>query len=347
MTLSLTHSTVVGVPDDGTSPVGTDEWNAAHSTSMATNMLLGRGTAGTGSIEEITLGTNLSFTGTTLNAAGGGGGTPGGSSLQIQYNNSSAFGGMAGTSWDDTNRSLTITGATVTTSKPVIDAVQTWNSGAVTFTGYRFKVISTASAGASKPFDVQVDNGTNSGSCFYVASTDGNIVINQVGSAISTTPFRVQNQGSDVITVSTTSISLAQSSSLINLRTSSGINWEGNAQLWSDAANVIASRVGTSAQTFRVYNTFTDLSNYERHSTIWSSNVCYLKNENAGTGSARLMIPVTGTTTVSGLPSASTAGAGARAMVTDANATTFLTTVAGGGSNIVPVVSDGTNWKIG
>jgi hypothetical protein len=38
-----------------------------------TNRLIGRATAGAGVIEEITLGTNLSFTGTTLNAAGGGG----------------------------------------------------------------------------------------------------------------------------------------------------------------------------------------------------------------------------------------------------------------------------------
>ncbi len=38
---------------------------------MATNKLLGRNTAATGAIEEITLGTNLSMTGTTLNAAGG------------------------------------------------------------------------------------------------------------------------------------------------------------------------------------------------------------------------------------------------------------------------------------
>ncbi len=49
------------------------DWNADLTTSMATNKLLGRGTAGTGPFEEITLGTNLSLTGTTLNATGGGG----------------------------------------------------------------------------------------------------------------------------------------------------------------------------------------------------------------------------------------------------------------------------------
>lgn len=54
-----------------------------------------------------------------------------------------------------------------------------------------------------------------------------------------------------------------------------------------------------------------------------------------------------GVTTVSGLPSAATVGAGTRAFVTDANATTFASTVAGGGANNVPVYSDGTNWKIG
>jgi hypothetical protein len=55
----------------------------------------------------------------------------------------------------------------------------------------------------------------------------------------------------------------------------------------------------------------------------------------------------TGSKTVSTLPSAVTAGAGARAFVTDANSTTFHATVAGGGANKVPVVSDGTNWLIG
>jgi hypothetical protein len=50
--------------------------------------------------------------------------------------------------------------------------------------------------------------------------------------------------------------------------------------------------------------------------------------------------------TVSELPAAG-ANQGARAFVTDATSTTFLSVVAGGGVNKVPVVSNGTNWLIG
>lgn len=52
----------------------------------------------------------------------------------------------------------------------------------------------------------------------------------------------------------------------------------------------------------------------------------------------------TGQTTVAGLPAAATAGAGARAYVTDASVCTFLSTVVAGGSTKCPVTSDGTNW---
>jgi hypothetical protein len=62
---TLTNCT--GLPGAAT----TGAYTAAGLT-LSTARLLGRSTAGTGAAEEITLGTNLSFTGTTLNAAGGG-----------------------------------------------------------------------------------------------------------------------------------------------------------------------------------------------------------------------------------------------------------------------------------
>lgn len=51
--------------------------------------------------------------------------------------------------------------------------------------------------------------------------------------------------------------------------------------------------------------------------------------------------------TVSALPLASTAGAGARAFVTDADSTTFNAPAVGGGANSMPVFSNGTAWFIG
>lgn len=51
--------------------------------------------------------------------------------------------------------------------------------------------------------------------------------------------------------------------------------------------------------------------------------------------------------TVANLPAAATAGAGARAFVTDATSTTFNAALSGGGANSVPVFSDGSAWKVG
>jgi hypothetical protein len=51
--------------------------------------------------------------------------------------------------------------------------------------------------------------------------------------------------------------------------------------------------------------------------------------------------------TVASLPAAATGNKGARYFVSDANATTYASVVAGGGGNIIPVYSDGTNWRIG
>jgi hypothetical protein len=57
--------------------------------------------------------------------------------------------------------------------------------------------------------------------------------------------------------------------------------------LWRDAAGVLALRNGTNAQGFRVYNTFTDASNYERGAVRWSGNEFQLFTDSLGTGSVR------------------------------------------------------------
>jgi hypothetical protein len=73
-TAKVTNATHTGdVTGSGALTIAADAVTFPKMQNIATAKLLGRGTAGTGDVEEITLGTNLSFTGTTLNAAGGGG----------------------------------------------------------------------------------------------------------------------------------------------------------------------------------------------------------------------------------------------------------------------------------
>lgn len=102
---------------------------------------------------------------------GGGDGTPGGSSLTIQYNAAGAFGGMGGTAWNNTTRSLTITGATVTTDTPVLSYTQTWNAGGVTFSGLLANYTDTASAAASSLIRLQI-GGTDR----FVVRKDGAVI---------------------------------------------------------------------------------------------------------------------------------------------------------------------------
>lgn len=95
-------------------------------------------------------------------------------------------------------------------------------------------------------------------------------------------------------------------------------------------------------------------------STVPAGNISYVQYNNGNlmggsasftfvdsTGVLTAPLVKTSATTFSGLPLPSIVGAGVRSFITDASTTTFLATVTGGGSNSVPVVSNGTNWIVG
>lgn len=76
--------------------------------------------------------------------------------------------------------------------------------------------------------------------------------------------------------------------------------------------------------------------------------ICSTDNGYAiGGASNRFSRLVLAPTALASLPTAATAGAGAIAIASDLNSTTFNATAASGGSNVMLVHSDGTNWKIG
>jgi hypothetical protein len=294
-------------------------------------------------------------------------GSVAGSDTQVQYNDGGAFGGSAGFTYNETNLTVDLGGGTVTADDPVLNLTQTWNNAAVTFNGIKLDITNTAAAAGSKHILLQkgaVDRFwiTTDGTTGTATETVwvGGTTTQQLRLYNSTTAFTLRSYAGatarEFITFAgngglTMAVSNAQPLAL-NVGTTGAVTivGSGTTYLNSPANNTLeigGVLAGATAQTLRLYNTYTNTTNYERVTLTWASNVCYLKPENLGTGSARLFVPVTGSTTVTGLPSAATAGAGARSFVTDATATTFLSTVAGGGANAVPVVSNGTDWLIG
>lgn len=72
-----------------------------------------------------------------------------------------------------------------------------------------------------------------------------------------------------------------------------------DAFLWREAAETIAQRHGGNAQSFRIYNTYTDAANYERAALEFSSNTLILRSQAAGTGTVRdLRLSTTGVANV-------------------------------------------------
>ena len=176
---------------------------------------------------------------------------------------------------------LTLTGGTVTTSTPVIDATQTWNAAGVTFTGIKFNVTDTASAAGSLLMDLQVGgasrfkvdkNGSLTGpATFEIISSSSTRLL--IGSTliyyVDASEIRVPNFG---ITFCTGASAATTEFSLLR-----------------DAAHTLAQRSGTNAQTFRIYNTFTDASNYTLFSVSSDGGTFYVGQYNAGTGTSRAL----------------------------------------------------------
>lgn len=73
------------------------------------------------------------------------------------------------------------------------------------------------------------------------------------------------------------------------IRADSGFYLLSDVYLTRDAAYTLAQRNGTAANTFRVYNTYTDASNYERGVFDWTTTASMLTigTQAAGTGSNR------------------------------------------------------------
>lgn len=161
---------------------------------------------------------------------------------------------------------LSANNGTLTASAPVLDLAQTWNNAAVTFTGFRFNVTNTNSSALSLFADFQVGGTTQ-----FSVRRDGLI--------FARNRIEIQNT-----TVGFQTSAAANGASPV--RYASDTNGLGQIYTSGNVVELLGTTT-TSPQTFRLYNTFTDASNYERAELRWTSNVCELAVTRAGTGSSR------------------------------------------------------------
>lgn len=146
-------------------------------------------------------------------------------------------------------------------TQPISNLVTTWNAAGTTFNAIKMNVTDTASAAASNLLELQT-----SGSSRFSLRKSG------VGLAHS------EWQAPSIWATSVLYVGPSAQVGLI-----------------SNGVGTLEQRGGTSAQTFRLYNTYTDASNYERGFMQWTANFFEVGTVGAGTGSSARSVRVTTT----------------------------------------------------
>lgn len=170
-------------------------------------------------------------------------------------------------------------GETVTTSKPLIDMVQTWNDAAVPFTGLRWNFTDTASAAASLLMDLQVGETSKfsvdkAGTISFGAN--GTIESNSTGRLL----FKTGSDTSGFAGSRFTAVSFGIGSNALNP----------DLRIERDAANIFAQRNGLFAQTGRWYGSYTDVSNNAGFEIVTQAGDTLLRSFANGTGTKRSIV---------------------------------------------------------
>jgi len=207
----------------------------------------------------------------------------------------------------------------------LVDLSQTWNNAAGNPTAIKLNVTNSQSGSTAKLMDLQVG-----GESKFSVSKTGNINFGSTStqSLIDGVSNGVGNEliiGSIVSGVGIKN-NVFMKTNYLQMYLNSFFGWSvdprlntGDLTLYRDAASTLAQRNSTNSQTFRLYNTYTDASNYERSalSFVTYSGALYTKlaAESAGTGAANIGIALspkgTGAITAQ-VPDGTVAGGNAR-----------------------------------
>jgi hypothetical protein len=160
------------------------------------------------------------------------------------------------------DRALAATGGL---SGSILNLEQTWNTSG-TPTAIKLNVTNTASNAASNLMDLQV----GAVSMFKV-NKDGAVSLNSLDKPLGT------------LLINSTSV--AGATIYGNTRIQAGsLNFNANLYLYPDDANILAQRNSINPQAFRLYNTYTSSTNFERLNLRWDTNVVKIGTEKGSAG---------------------------------------------------------------
>ena len=262
MALSVTHPYVSAIADSGdTSVVQPSDWNAGHTI------------AGLGTGVETALGVAIGSSGAFI----------------------------------PNNQAASIAAGTLTTDVKALDLSATWNAAGVPLTGIKFNVTDTASAAASLLMDLQVG-----GASKFKIKKDGKI---SVGAGTGTAPCVSLDGATTGLALYSGGNSWGLSSNGVSklfcfnggdlfIGSATALGWSNGTAadagtldtlLYRDAANTLAQRNGTNAQTLNVYGTWTDASN-KRYLSIamTTAGVASITPTGAGTGASGNVLHISG-----------------------------------------------------
>ena len=196
-----------------------------------------------------------------------------------------------GTGDSPTFANLTLTSPSLVSSAPVTIS-QTWNgTGSTVFTALKVNAVSTASSTASLLLDLQVGGVSQ-------FSIQRNGTLRMPGAdpetklSYSAAGFLFYGSGSPSLFIGQDGTgngnAVMGNTGFIGFASAfTAASGNADTRLYRDAANTLALRNGANAQTFRVYNTYTDASNYERFNISFNSSRLEISTSQAGSGASR------------------------------------------------------------
>lgn len=167
--------------------------------------------------------------------------------------------------WSATLPQIILGGNTVTANTPVLNAAQIWNNGSIDFNGIYQDIQNSASGSGSKLARLDVG-----GIEQFAVNTAGQVLAD----------------GAFVKAAGAFGWSSADPPTIATVDT----------LLYRDSSSVIAQRSGVTKQTYRIYNTYTSSTNYERGVLDWQGVSDFFRigtQKGSGGGTARAMAFIT------------------------------------------------------